>query len=75
MARRQDTYGDIILPDPAPGMIDCQRETSAKLLADEMSHNLGEYKPHDDAQEAIEYIESHGYRYDRDSRCWRPTHA
>lgn len=70
---RQDTYGDIQLPGYKPGMLEALKMTSAKLKADEVSFHRGEYKDHQDEEEAVEYIEALGYRYDDVNRVWRYT--
>ena len=67
------TYGNIILPEPGPGLIASLRETQAKALADELSWNRSEYGTinTNDAAQAVAYVEQ-WYTYDYDRRCWRP---
>lgn len=70
---RQENYGDIHYGDHQNGTVESLRGTAAKNLADELSHHRGEYKDHQDAGEAINYIESLGYSYDYINRAWRYT--
>jgi len=67
----RDSYGDIVYGGMKTGLIESLKATAAKTLADEISCNRGEHKDHQDEAEAIEYIESLGYRYDCVARAWR----
>ena len=67
----QNNYGDIQYGEIAPGLAESLKMTSAKVTADEISWCRGEYKDHQDEQEAVEYLESLDYRYDYSHRAWR----
>ena len=71
MARYGDQYGDIIYPDPTPGLLDSLKATAAKLEAEQLAFNRGDEIDTNDEAKAIAYIEQ-WYYWDWARRCWRP---
>jgi hypothetical protein len=67
---RQNTYGNIELPECPEGLIDSLKESQAKNLACECASAQGIEIDTEDVQTAVAFVEQ-WYDYDRENRCWR----